>query len=100
MNLKVRTHRSIPSRLNAVALTKYTGVWVVRKKLRIAGIPVRGLVLTTRCGPDGADGRRRVRAARRGVNQRTTRTGRNVHPRPSPVISLTYRCNDVISSHD
>jgi hypothetical protein len=31
---------------------------------------------------------------------RTTPTGRKVHPRPPPVISLTYRCNDVISSYD
>src|SRR5438132_13634843 len=54
MNLNVRTQRSIPSRLNAVALTKYTGACVVRKKLRIAGIPVRGFVWTTRLGPDGA----------------------------------------------
>src|SRR5205823_13320466 len=54
MNLNVRPDRSIPSRLNAVALTKYTGVGVVRKKLRIAGIALRGFVLTTRVGAFGA----------------------------------------------
>src|SRR2546425_10121378 len=71
MNLNVRTQRSIPSRLNAVALTKYTGVCVVRKKLRIAGIPVRGFVWTTRLGADeGGDGRPGVRASSLGINQR------------------------------
>src|SRR5262249_21384307 len=50
MNRNVRTQRSITSRLNGVALTKYTGVWDVRKKFRIAGMPSSGRVVTTRSG--------------------------------------------------
>src|SRR5437867_1196587 len=73
MNLKVRTQRSIPSRLNAVALTKYTGVCVVRKKLRIAGTPVRGFVWTTKPGADGAVvGCPGGRGSRRWISQRAT----------------------------
>src|SRR5213593_4136636 len=102
MNLNVRTQRSIPSRLNAVALTKYTGVCVVRKKLRIAGIPVKGLVLTDSRGPDGPADRapgvpgcdRNTRARATMIKTRTPRihhravTFGTVHPRPGTRIRL------------
>src|SRR5450631_2475487 len=39
MYWKFRTHRSMPSRLNAVGPKKYIGCSLVRKKLRISEMP-------------------------------------------------------------
>ena len=42
--------------MNAVALTKYTGVVLVRKKFRIDGMPVRGLVMINSPGAEIGSG--------------------------------------------
>ena len=71
---EVRTHRSMPSRLNAVGDTKYTGISLVRKNLRISETPRSGAcdVFTSPDSP-GCVGGRTMPRPRRPTNRRFAR---------------------------